>query len=529
MAASPNQRVLTGRQLQIAAVIVAFSFVVSGVLGVIRQAIIGAIFGAGSELDAFYAAYRIPEMLFTLVAGGALGSAFLPIFGGYLGKEDVDSAWRLASAVLTLVALAAAALAIVAALFGSWITAHLLIPEASPAQQALTTSLMQIMLATVVIFSVSGLLMGILNAHQHFLTPALAPSMNNLGLIIGALFLAPRFGVYGLAYGAVLGALLHAGVQLPALRNIKPRLRPLFSPRAPGVWDVLRLMVPRVLGQGVVQINFLVNSILTSGMATGSFTALTVAFSLMFTVLGVLGQSVGTAVFPSLVALGVQEDTEGFRRTLAGALRSVLFTSIPASIGMIVLAGPLVATIYQRGRWSADDTAATAWALQFFALGLAGFALQEVLARAFYALRDTATPVAIAVGGMILNVILSLILMRVVHGGQSTQGPFGGLALANTLATAVESLALWLLFRRRLNGLHDAQVLEMAGRTLIASLVMGAAVWLVAQALNTLPAWVVLITGGFIGVAVFEGVALLIGLPEARSVPMALLRRFHRG
>ncbi len=543
----PKQRVLTGQQLRQATGVVAAAFILSGALGVVRQAVIGPLFGAGIELDAFYAAYRIPELLFTLVAGGALGSAFIPIFARYLGHDDLDGAWRLASAIITLVALIATILAIISGIFADSITGHVLIPEASLVQQALTTNLMRIMLCTVIIFGVSGLIMGILNTYQHFLTPALAPSMNNVGLIIGALFLAPRFGVYGLAIGAVLGALLHLGIQLPALRGIGPRLRPLPDLHTPGVVEVLRLMGPRVIGSAVVQVNFLVNTVLTSGMVPGSYTALTSAFALMFTVLGVLGQSVGTAVFPSLAALSARDDTDGFRRTLVGAMRDVLFLSLPASVGLIALAVPLVATIYQRGHWSVDDTLATAWALQFFALGLAGFALQEVLARAFYALRDTMTPVTIAVGGMLLNVALSLILMRVVQGQRSLfgtpadpftsltlwipspgQGPFGGLAMANALATTVESAVLWLVLRRRVNGMHDRQILGMAGRVLLASLVMGAAVLLVADRLAGRSPVLTLLVGAVVGVIVFEAVALVLGLSEARSVPTMVLRRFRR-
>jgi putative peptidoglycan lipid II flippase len=249
-----------------------------------------------------------------------------------------------------------------------------------------------------------------------------------------------------------------------------------------------------------------------------------VAFQLMFTVLGVLAQSVGTAVFPSLSLLGGRGDMDGFRQTLTGALRSVLFMSIPASVGMFVLAVPIVSTISERGQWTAEDTAKTAWALQFFAVGLAGFALQEVLARAFYALRDTATPVRIAVGGMMLNVILSLILIRVVQG----QGPFGGLALANSLATMVESLALWVFLRRRANGLNERNVLDMTARTLIASLVMGVVVYAIAKQFVGLSGPILLVVGAVIGAGVFEVAALLLGIAEARSMPGTLLGRVRR-
>ncbi len=547
MTTEHKQHVLSGRQIQQATGIIAIAFILSAVLGVVRQAIITGSFGAGLELDAFYAAYRVPEMLFTLVAGGALGSAFIPIFGRYLSKDDATSAWRLASAVMTLVTVASVLLGIVAGILAPWITATILVPDAAPVQQALTARLMQIMLATVVVFGISGLIMGVLNTFQHFLMPAIAPSMSNLGLIIGALFLTPYFGIFGLAYGAVLGAVLHLGVQIPAMIRIKPQLTPRFDLHTPGTGEVLKLMGPRMLGSAVVQINFVVNTALASGMATGSLTALTVAFTLMFTVLGVLGQSVGTAVFPSLAALRAQEDFAGFRRTLAEALRGVIFMSMPATIGLIILAAPLVAAISQHGRWTADDTMAAAWALRFFALGLVGFALQEVLARAFYALYDTITPVTIAVGGMLLNVILSLTLIHVVQGTPvpfgpmqnplqslslwvpaAGQGPFGGLALANSLATMIESAVLWLILRRKLQGMHDRHVLSAGFRALIASLVMGAVVFIVAQWLDNRSVYVVLVVGALVGIVTFELLALAFRLPEARSIPETVLRRIRR-
>ena len=544
----PEDRALSTRQIQVASVVIALSFVLSGALGVVRQAIIGGLFGAGSALDAFYAAFRIPEMLFTLVAGGALGSAFIPVYSRYLSREDAEGAARLASAVMMVILLLASGLALIAGLLSPAITAAVLLPGASAAQQALTAELMRVMLLTVIIFSMSGLVMGILNANQRFLAPALAPSMNNIGLILGAVMFAPSMGVHGLALGAVLGAGLHLVIQLPALRATRPGLRFLRDVRVPGTGQVIRLMGPRVIGSAAIQINFVVNTALASGMAPGSLTALTVAFNLMFVVLGVIGQSVGTAIFPTLSLLGARDDGyAGFRRTLAGALRGVLALAIPATVGMIVLAGPLVATIYERGRWSQADTVAASWALMFYALGLSAFVLQEVLNRAFFALQDTLTPVAIAIGGMLINVLLSLLLIRVVQGQaipfgtpvnpltslalwteSPGQGPFGGLALANALATMIESAVLWALLRRRIGSLEDRAVLRTSLRALAAALPMGAVVYLVAGLLANQPAPVILLGAGAAGLVVFQGAALLVGLPEARAVPAALLGRFRR-
>ncbi len=526
---SSQGQTLTGAQLRLVSLIIASSFVLSGGLGLLRGIIIGGVFGASAALDAFYAAYRLPEMLFTLVAGGALGSAFIPVFSRYLTQGDSEGAWRLARATLTLVTLIALLLSAGAALIAFPIVDRLLIPQASSAQKELTAELMQIMLITVAIFSASGLIMAILNANQRFLAPALAPSMNNVGLIGGALLLAPQLGVHGLAWGAVLGAVLHLLVQLPALRPYAAHLRPDGRLIAEGVGEIVRLVLPRLVGMAAVQLNFVVNIILASAMPEGSLAALSIAFTLMFVVLGVVAQSAGTAIFPTLSLYGARGDLAQFRHTLVGALRGVLFVAIPATGGLIVLAQPLVSALFERGAWSRVDTLATAWALSFFAAGLAAFALQELLARAFYALRNTLAPVAVAVGGLILNVALSLTLIQVVRGAEAGQGAHGGLALANALATLVESAVLWLWLRRKLGGLDDQAVLNMIGRVSLATLGMSAGVWAVGQLLAGAAPLVIVLLCAPLGALLYEGLALLLGVQEARSLPLSILKRFKRG
>lgn len=527
VASAPNTSTLSGAQLRLAAFIVGFSFILSGLLGVIRYSIIGSTFSVGLELDAFYTAFRLPELLFTLVAGGALGSAFIPIYSALIGGQESMRASALANAVLSGVGLAGSILALIAVVFAPVIVGSILSPGAEEAKQRLTVDLMRIMLLTVPIFGVSGVMMGLLNANGRFLAPALAPSLNNLGMIGAALFLTPSFGIYGLAYGAVIGALLHLVIQLPTALRLSPRPRPTLQLNAEGASRVLRLMIPRIIGGGVVQLNFVVNAALASSMVSGSLSALTIAFSLMYTILGTLGQSVGTAVFPTLAILGSKEDKTGFRNMLGQAMRTVLLTTIPAGVGMMLLAAPLIETIFERGEWTPTATAFTAYALGFFAIGLPAFAVQEILTRAFFALKDTLTPVFVAVGGVILNVGLSLILINVISPNDK---PFAGLALANVLATAIENVALWLLLRRRAQHMNDAGVFGMAGRTLIAAGVMGAVVYGVVQVGRGygLPGYILLIGGAVIGVVVFEAAALALRIPEARTVPGALLARLRR-
>lgn len=533
MTNTPTSRALTNAGIVRAAFVVLLGFLASGVLGLVRTAAYTAIFGASDVLDAFVAAQRVPEVLFVLVAGGALGSAFIPVFSRYLNDPaDSDHAWKLASATMTLSASAAAALSLLAYVSAPWFVPYYV---GDPEIQALTVNLMRVMLVTPFIFSMSGLVMGVLNAHQSFTLPALAISLYNIGQIVGAVGITPLLpeldgapNVYGLALGTVLGALLHLTVQLPGLRRVRARLRPRFEVTTEGVREVLGLMGPRVLGLAVVQINFIVNITLSTPMTDGSTSALTIAWTLMFFALGVIAQSVGTALFPTLAALAAEGDTDGFRDRLATAMRSVLFLALPATVVLMLLGEPLVAVIAGRGAWTAEATQATAWALAFFSLGMAGHALLEVLSRAFYALADTWTPVSVGIGAMLANIALSLVFVQFIgEAGNLARGPFAGLALANAVTTLAEAGVLWWLMRRRVGGINDTHVLDGVWRTGAASLALVGVLWALdaaGLALAGLPL-VYLIVAGVAGGVTFFGVAFVLGLDEARRVPLMIWRK----
>lgn len=539
---SSEVRALSTEQIARAALVVLLGFLASGVLGVVRTAAYAAYFGAGEELDVFYAAQRIPEMLFTLVAGGALGSAFIPVFARYLDRDNTH-AWRLASSVMSWSAAAAAALGLILAL-----TAPLYMPPLLsniPAEyQALASDITRWMLITTVIFSISGLMMGILNAHQQFLLPALAISMNNIGLIIGAVVLSaiiptdsgpfayPAQGersIYGLAFGAILGAVLHLVIQIPGLVRVRATIRPLFSTNVEGSGSVLRLMLPRMLGLAVTQLNFLVNLYFAGQMVSGSISALNNAWFVMFFVLGIIAQSVGTAVFPSLAKLAAENNLADFGSRLSSAMRGILFLAIPASVGLIVLGRPVVSLMVERGEWMPEATAGTAWALAFFAIGIAGHGLLEVLSRAFYALSDTRTPVLIGVAALVSNIILSAVFIRLIGDPETlSRGAFAGLALSNAVTTLLEAAALWWLLSRRIKTLDDRLLITSVTRSLAAALVMGAAVALVASVLTTAPDIVLVAAGGALGLVVYFAASAAFGVEEARTVPMMVLRRFKR-
>jgi putative peptidoglycan lipid II flippase len=511
-----------GRQIAKAATLVMGLFVLSRVLGLVRQVTIGALFGTSGDLDAYLAAARIAETVFLVVAGGALGSAFIPTFADHLARGDDGGAWRLASAVANLALIVLTVIAGLTAIFAPALVRTVIAPGFDPPQRALTASVLRLMLISPVIFGVSGIVMGALNAHQHFLLPALAPSLYNLSIIGGALLLGPRLGVRGMAVGVVVGAALHLLVQVPGLSHYGARYVPTLGLDDPSVREVGRLMAPRILGTAIAQLNFVVNNSLASGLGEGAVSAINYAWLLMLLPQGVFAQAVGTAAFPTFAGQVARGERAEMRTTLAVTLRAVFFLSLPATVGLLVLGRPLVGLFFERGAFEATSTEAVAWALAFYALGLVGHAGLEIVARAFYALHDTLTPVWVGGLAMGLNVALSLALPRVF--GLAGCPPHAGLALANSVATLLELSVLLVLIRRRMDGLEDQRTLVAFARSGLAALAMGATVlgW---QAL--LPGAGALVLGGggvVLGVAAYLGVALLLRVEELRAVGR-LIRR----
>ena len=309
------------------------------------------------------------------------------------------------------------------------------------------------MLPSAAIFALSGLVMAILNSHQIFFLPALAPAMYQIGLIFGVLALAPRLGIYGLGWGVLLGAALHLVIQLPTLLRLKGRYSPILGLEDANVREVGRLMLPRLLGVAAVQLNFWVNTRLASSMVEGSVTGIVLAFALMLMPQAAIAQSIAIAAMPTFSAQVALGKLAEMRASLSASLRGVLLLAIPASLGLIFLRQPLVVLLYQRGEFDAFSTQLVAWALLWYAAGLIGHSLVEILARAFYALHDTKTPVLVGVAAMGLNMVFSLGFARLF--AQIGWLPLGGLALANSLATALEAAALLILMRRRLGGLNS--------------------------------------------------------------------------
>lgn len=522
------------RQIARAAGTVMAAILLGQLAGLARGVIVARAFGASPELDAFFAANRVSETLFLLVAGGALGSAFIPMFTGLLAKNENDSAWRLASAIGNAVTLTLSLLAVLVAVFAPQVVRYALAPGLSSDPQlfALTISLLRIQLISAVLFGIGGLIVGILNAHQVFLIPALTPAFYQLGIIFGALVLAPTLGIYGLAWGVVIGSVLYVALQTPTLAKLATRQSQLatfhfsLGLHDANVRQVLMLMGPRLIGVAVVQLNFWVNTWLASQMASGSVTGLYYGFSLMLMAQAAIAQSVAIAAMPTFSAQHALGQTDEMRASLASSLRGVILLALPASVGLMLLRQPLISMLYQRGKFDATDVQIVAWALLWYAAGIVGHSIMEILTRAFYAQHDTRTPVIIGTIAMGLNVAFSILFAKLF----TAIGwmPHGGLALANSFATALEATALFIVMRKRLQGIEGRHILGGALPSTAAAVVMAFSIigWLSAG--KNLNAWILALIGVTIGGGVYFAMLWILRVPELQYIINGVLRRLKR-
>ena len=501
------------RQIARAAGTVMFAFILSNVVGLVRQILISQRFRYGRRVRCIRSSFTLPGFDFQSDRGGALASSFIPVFTGFLEKEDRASAWKLASAVMNLVILVLTAISILSAIFSVQVIQHILAPDFNPGKQQLAASLLRILLIAPTVFGVSGIVMGALNAHQKFLLPALASTMLWVGYIFGLIFFVPSMGIYGLAWGAVLGALLHIGIQLPQLLRLPEwRFNFSFGLDDAAVREVLLLMGPRLLGVAVVQINFVVGTIIASGQPVGSVSSLTYAFQIMTMPEVALAQAIAIAALPTFSAQVARGELVEMRHSLASTLRGVLLLSLPATLGLILLRYPVIALLYQRGQFDVQSTDMVAWALLWYTVGLVGHSVVEILSRAFYALHDTRTPVIVGTIAMSLNIVFSFAFSALF----ASLGwmPHGGLALALSVSTALEMSALFILMRRRLKGLDSMNIGRGLLQSVLATLLMSAAIlgWL--HFSSGFSVWIIAPVGIIIGGIVYVAIMYMLRVPE---------------
>ena len=516
MTKQPGHRHLEpGSHVARSAALVALLLAADKLLGVVREAAVGRAFGASAVLDAYFAAFEVPEGLNVIVTGAALTTALIPLLTHVISRTDRDELWRFISSVVNWVLIVVGVASVVAAALARPIVVTVAPGFADdPAQVALTIRLMRLVLVQTLIFSVSTIVTGALQAHRHFLLPALAPLCYTLGRIFGAVVLAPHVGIFGLAWGGLAGAVAHLLVKLPWLvRHRAQWTLTLFHPHLP---RLLRLVGPRMLGMGVTYVSFVLPTTFGSQLAPGAISAYEYAWKLMQLPETILGTAMGIVVFPTLASMAGRGERAELRRTFSWALRLVLTLVVPAAAGLLVLGRPLTALFLQRGAFDAAVTDRVYWALQFFALGLVTHSALEVIARLFYARRDMWTPFWAALAGLALNAGLGwLLLPALAH---------GGIALANSLGAGLQVVFLLLAARRQLGGIE--------GRRLGASLARagaGAALMCVAVAgfRALLPASAgELVTGAgglAVGGATYVLAALLLGSEEIRELPGLLL------
>ena len=520
----------TRRHIARNVVLVAACFGLAAAAGLFRNAVIAATFGIGSQLDAYYAAFKFPDLLFSIVAGGALATAFIPIFADFESAGDRPGAWRLTSAVLNWVIILITILAAIAALIAPILVRAIIAPGFTPAEQLETASVMRIVLFSTILFGMSAVLGSALNGLKHFLLPALAPVVYPLCIAGGAIFLAPTMGVRGLAVGAVIGALMHLLIKVPALVKYRFHWSPLLRMGDGSVRRVAVLMGPRVLDLALFHITLLATTNLASRLGAGSVSALQWGWDAMQLPETIIGTTFGLVAFPTLAELAAGGDRNGLRRTLGESLRTVLALAVPAAAALILLGRPLLALLYQRGSFDAAATQAVYSTLRMYALGLTAHCCLELAARAYFAFKDTITPLLLAAASAGLNILLGVVLM----------GRMGddGLALANSIAVTLEVLALLFILGRRIGGVEGRETGGQLVRVLAATAVMSVAVLgalAVSQRLG-LGNIVTLAFAGVTGALVYVAavillrvrelgrfVASVIGRPGTRAVPQEVV------
>ncbi len=450
--------------------IVAVFFGFDKVLGFIRQILIARQFALTYNIDVFNAANNIPDLLSALISGGALGVALIPVISEYLEQHGRPQAWDLFARILNFAFLVTAALAILIGLFADPFVRYIIVPGFPPAQQTLTVELMRLDLIAILIFSISGLVMAGLQANQHFLLPAMAPALYNIGQIFGIAVLAPDaglhfgpislpafgLGVHGLVYGVILGALLHLAIQIPGLIRFKFRWRPVIGLGDPGVRQVLRLLGPRVLTMFFLQMFFIARDNLASGLGEGSVTALNYGWFIMQVPETLIGTALAIALLPTLSEQIARGDERAFTEMVNRGIQVILALTLPAAALLAAGLPPLVRVVFG---FDEAGTALVVWATRAYLLGLVGHSLLEISARSFYAQQDARTPLFAAALNAGLYIVLAINLARTL--GAS------GIALANSLAFTSEALLLLFLLNRSHPGM--LKVLPTLGRVGLAA------------------------------------------------------------
>jgi len=543
------------RRITRAAGVVSFFTLLSRVMGLLRDMVVGYLFGAQGAADAFYVAFRIPNLLRRLTAEGALTAGFIPVFADYLANQGQDAALRIARVIFTFAAVTLGGLTILGIIFATPLT-HLFAPGfvTDPEKFALTVFLTRLMFPHIFFVSLVALAMGVLNSMRHFMAPALSPVLLNVSIIGCAVLLSPMLSepVASLGYGVLLGGAAQLLLQLPYLSRHGMSYGPDLNFRDPALRRLLFLMAPAVFGAAVYQVNVLVSTILASLLPEGSISYLYYADRLLEFPIGIFAVALGTAALPSFASLAATRQHGELRAVLSYSLRLTNFISLPAALGLMVLAVPIFSLLFQRGAFDSETTLSTAQALVYFSFGLWGISGAKLVVPAFYAMEDTSTPVWVGLGSFILNFVLSLLFMGPISLA-TTDNPLtrtvaalsqqlslfslshGGLALATSVSSTFNFLVLLLILERRLGGFYWKEFLTSFLRNLCNALLMALPLFYVVQRVDWLGSERSVLTHGFIfltllggGLCLYLALSFVLRCPEWQLV-RELARRIKRG
>lgn len=505
----------------------------SRILGLVREQVLANFFGAGLAMDAFVVAFRIPNLLRDLFAEGALSAAFVAVFTDYDQRLGRTATWRLANNVLVNLTLMVGGIALLGILFSDHLV-WLMAPDFGliPGKIDLTVVMTQIMFPFLPMISLAAVVMGILNTKGKFFLPAMASTFFNVGSILTGVVLAwilPRYGIpaiIGMAVGTLLGGVLQLVVQLPSLWRVGYRPQLVWDWRDEGLRRVLWLMTPAIIGMSATQINVFINTFFASSCVEGSVAWLNYAFRLLQFPIGVFGVAISIAAMPVVSRHASQGDLEGLKGAYTSALTMSLLITVPASVGLAILAEPIIALIFQHGRFTAFDTAQTAGALVFYTLGLFAYAGVKVVVPVFYALNNAKYPVMGSFLAVTINfLVVSLTLSSLQH---------LAIALATSVSMIMNFTFLSALLYRQVQGYPVGQLLRSLAKICLAAAVMGGVVSLAAARLggawqgHLLPHILALVFVMTLGLLVYAGVISFLRIPECTALLSKLQQRFGK-
>ncbi len=449
--------------------IIMIAMFVSRILGYVRDVVIYTMFGQNYYTDAYNAAFSVPDLLYYLLVGGALSSAFIPVISGYIAKDNKEEAWHVVSTVFNIIIIMML-LGITAGFIFTEELIYLLVPGFNQESLALTVSLTRIMFAQSFFMALNGIIQGVLHSDKHFLSPAIGSVLYNIGIIFIGLFFAQWFGIAGFSIGVVGGSILNFLVLLPALKRTGIRYYPEINLRHPGVIKLFKLIIPVLVGLSVTHLNLLVTQNLASQLPQeGMISALRASQRISMLPIGIFGLAIAVSFFPSLTSFAAKNERGEYIKLLSLGLRTIVYITLPSAIGIAVLKTPIVRAMFQQGNFTIANTEATAYALMFYTIGIVGYSAQALLYRSFYATEDTKTPVIIGVTTMTINIILSLILIRYYD--------HGGLALAHSVAGLLNMVMLLGVIKLRFGLIDGKNILKSFTKTSLCSIIMGISVY----------------------------------------------------